>query len=164
MVTMHSERRYPTLSASHPPPGRRTQAVYYRDSHGREPVNEWLERLGASKPDAAAKIDESVDAYLNGRRAADPPPEFPATSQVRGDLRELRVRVGNTRYRLLYQRSHNLVVLLHGFEKNTRETPLDAIRTAQNRFVDFKSRMDAQPRVRPRAAGRDAPSGRGLER
>jgi phage-related protein len=145
------------------PPGT-THVVYYRDPHGHEPVNAWLEGLLATKPAAAAKIDNSIGEHLNGRRAADPPPSFPITSQIDGCLRELRVRFANTRYRLLYQRSGNLLVLLHGFEKNIGAVPSDDKHTAQKRFADFRARMDAEPRQRPRAAGHDAPSRRGLER
>ena len=142
----------------------RTQSVYYRDSQGREPVNDWLDALLAAKPAAVAKIDEFVEEHINGRRADDPPPEFPITSQIEGGLRELRVRFANTRYRLLYQRSGNLVVLLHALEKNTGAIAAADKRIAQQRFADFRARMDAEPRERPRAAGHDAPSRRGLER
>lgn len=138
--------------------------MYYRDPHGREPVNRWLEGLLATKPAAVAKIDEFVQEYLNGRPADKPPPDFPITSQIEGGLRELRVRFANTRYRLLYQRSGNLVVLLHGLEKNTGAIEPADRQIAQRRFVDFRARMDAQPRERPRAAGHDAPSRHGLER
>jgi phage-related protein len=93
----------------------RTQAVYYRDKDGVEPVNEFIETL---PPKRAAKIDDYVEEYLNDRPASAPPPEFPASSQIHGELRELRIRFGNTRYRVLYQRSDNLVVLLHAIEKN----------------------------------------------
>lgn len=141
-----------------------THSVYYRDSHGREPVNDWLESLVQAKPAVVAKIDEYVAEHLNGRRAEGPPPEFPVTSQIEGGLRELRVRFANTRYRLLYQRSGNLVVLLHGFEKKTGAVPAAEKQIAQQRFADFRARMDAQPRQRPRAAGHDAPPRRGLER
>jgi phage-related protein len=140
----------------------RTQAVYYRDADGREPVNRWLEDLLATKPAAVAKIDEFVEEHLNGRRADSPPPEFPITSQIEGGLRELRIRFANTRYRVLYQRSGNLVVLLHALEKKTGAIEAGDTRTAQRRFADFKIRMDASPRERPRAAGHDAPSRRGL--
>jgi phage-related protein len=142
----------------------RAQAVYYRDSQGREPVNDWLEARLATQPRAVAKIDEFVEEHLNGRRAGEPPPEFPITSQIDGGLRELRVRFANTRFRLLYQRCGNLVVLLHAFEKNTGAVSAGDTRIAQQRFSDFKARMDAEPRERPRAAGHDAPSRRGLER
>ena len=138
--------------------------MYYRDSRGREPVNDWLEAVFAEKPTAVAKIDEFVDEYLSGRRAGAPPPEFPITSQIEGGLRELRIRFANTRYRLLYQRSGNLVVLLHGLEKNTGTIEAADRRIAQQRFADFRRRMDAEQRVRPRAVGHDAPSRRGLER
>lgn len=138
--------------------------MYYRDSRGREPVNDWLDSLVTTRPAAAAKIDDRVEEYLNGCRPDAHPPEFPVTSQIEGGLRELRIRFANTRYRLLYQRSGNLVVLLHGLEKNTGAVPAADIRIARERFVDFKARMDAEPRMRPRAAGHDAPSRRGLER
>lgn len=78
----------------------RTQAVYNRDSNGTEP------------PKRAAKIDEFVEEYLNGQPPAVLPPAFPITSQIEGELRELRMGFANTRYRILYQRSENLVVLL----------------------------------------------------
>ncbi|MHB1569928.1 MAG: type II toxin-antitoxin system RelE/ParE family toxin [Solirubrobacteraceae bacterium] len=118
----------------------------------------------ATKPAAAAKIDEYVQEHLNGRRADAPPGEFPITSQVEGGLRELRVRFASTRYRVLYQRSGNLVVLLHGLEKNTAALGAADRRLAQQRFTDFKDRMDAGRRGHPRAAGHDAPSRRALER
>jgi phage-related protein len=72
-------------------------------------------------------------------------------------LRELRVRFANTRYRLLYQRSDNLVALLHAFEKDTGVVPEADKQLAQRRMEDFKARMDAERRVPPRATGKDAP-------
>ena len=136
---------------------RRTQAVYFRDNAGREPVNAFLEDLAHSNPQAAAKIDECVEQHLNGKDASAPPPEHPISSQVDGELRELRVRFGKTRYRILYRRSGLLVVLLHIFEKNTDKLPARDRKLAIRRFADFKARMGAEPRRPPRAAGRDAP-------
>ena len=135
----------------------RTQAVYYRDKAGNEPVREFVATLAATKASAAAKIHGYIDEHLNGMPTSAPPPEFPITSQVDGELRELRVRFGNTRYRVLYQRSGVLIVLLHVFEKNSAGIPQREIAIASDRFADFKTRMDAKPRRRPRAAGHDAP-------
>ena len=132
----------------------RTQAVYYRDSRGNEPVDEFIEVLPAKR---AAKIDDYVEEHLNGKQPDAPPPEFPITSQIEGELRELRVRFANTRYRILYQRSTNLVVLLHAIEKDTGAVPRSDIDLAKRRMVNFKRRMDAERRVPPRAAGKDAP-------
>lgn len=137
----------------------RTQAVFYRDSRGKEPVNDFLESLLEAQPLAVAKIDDAIEEHLNGRDPRHPPPEFPATSQIEGELRELRVRFAKTRYRVLYQRSRNLMVLLHAFEKNTGAVMARDRKTAQARMADFEARMNASPRRRPRAAGRDAPPG-----
>ena len=137
----------------------RMQAVFYRDEQGREPVDDFLEELLKVRPLAAAKIDDAIEEHLNGRDPRDPPPEFPATSQIVGELRELRVRFARTRYRVLYQRSRNLIVLLHLFEKNTGAVPASDRQKAEKRMADFQARMNERPRRRPRAAGRDAPPG-----
>lgn len=141
-------------SDCNPPSVPWTQAIYYRDKKGREPVDEFIDALPAKR---AAKIDDYVDEHLNGRLADAPPPEFPVSSQIEGELRELRVRFANTRYRILYQRSGNLIVLLHAFEKNTGAVPVADKELARRRMEDFKQRMDADLRVPPRAAGHDAP-------
>jgi DNA-binding XRE family transcriptional regulator len=98
----------------------RTQAVYYRDRRGAEPVDEFIQAL---PPRRAAKIDEFIEEHLNGRLPQDPPPPFPVTSQLDGELRELRARFANTRYRILYQRSENLVGLRHAIEKDAGAVP-----------------------------------------
>jgi hypothetical protein len=51
----------------------KTQAIYYRNRHGREPVNDFIEGLDA-KP--AAKIDGFVEEHLNGRVPSAPPPSI----------------------------------------------------------------------------------------
>jgi len=134
----------------------RTHAVYYRDSRGTEPADEFIQAL---PPKHAAKIDEFVEEHLNDRPTTEPPPGFPITSQIEGELRELRVRFANTRYRILYQRSENLVVLLHALEKDTGSVPRSDIELAKQRMADFKRRMNAARRRPPRAAGKDAPPG-----
>jgi phage-related protein len=134
-----------------------TQAIYYRDRRGAEPVDRFIESVPARQ---AAKIDGYIEEHLNGQHPDAPPPEFPLSSQIEGELRELRIRFANTRYRVLYQRSGNLIVLLHAFEKNTGAVPSSEKALAKRRMADFKRRMDAGPRKPPRAAGRDAPASR----
>lgn len=132
----------------------RTQATYYRDKHGVEPVDQFIEALPAKQKE---KIDHQIDEHLNGRPLDAPPPVFPITSQIDGELRELRIRFAGARYRILYQRSGSLIVLLHAFEKNTGSVALSDIALARWRMADFKNRMNATPRKPPRAAGHDAP-------
>ena len=82
----------------------RAGAVYYRDKRRAEPVNDFIEALPPM-----------------GSAANAPPPEFPISSQIEG---ELRVRFGNTRYRVLYQRSEKLVVLARDREEHWRDRGL----------------------------------------
>lgn len=130
-----------------------TQAKFYRDPAGREPVNEFIDTLPAAR---AVAIDNKID-LVNGLPDDAPPLAFPHSSQVRGALRELRCHYGRTLYRILYQRSRNFLVLLHILEKRTGKLPENDIALAEARFRDFRARMNVRPRVPPRAVGHDAP-------
>ncbi len=121
---------------------------------GKNAPQTFIEALPSKR---AAKIDDYIEEHLNGQAIDAPPPEFPVSSQIEGELRELRIRFANTRYRILCQRSGNLIVLLHAFEKNTGAVPASEKALAKRRMVDFKRRMDARPRKPPRAGGKDAP-------
>lgn len=130
-----------------------TQAIYYRDRRGRQPVEEFIDRL---PPRQQVVVDLAIDR-LNGLLPNEPPLAFPATSQVDGELRELRCHYGPVLYRVLYRRSKNLFILLHMLRKNARKLPASDIAVAHARWADFRARMDATPRQPPRAAGDDAP-------
>jgi phage-related protein len=131
-----------------------TTAVHYRDRDGIEPVDEFLESL--DNPRAQAALDLQIDR-LNGLPHDAPPLPFPHSSQIDGGLRELRCHYGRQLYRVLYRRSANLFILLHILRKDSGRIPVGDIELAQGRWADFKERMDATPRVPPRAAGHDAP-------
>lgn len=132
----------------------KTQAVFYRDRQGHEPVDAFIDSLDRAAAQVA--IDNAID-LLNGLSPSAPPLAFPHSSQLAGELRELRAHYGRTRYRILYQRSGNLFILLHAIAKHSGAVPTADIRIAQDRFRDFKARMSKRPRVPPRAAGHDAP-------
>ncbi len=131
----------------------RFQAVFYRDASGREPVREFLDSL---EDDSQAAIGHQI-RRLNLLSDALPHLPFPHSSQVNGELRELRCHYGRELYRVLYRRSERLLVLLHVFAKRSAKVSQRDIAIAQERWDDFRARMDAQPRVPPRAAGHDAP-------
>jgi phage-related protein len=128
-------------------------AVYYRDPDGNEPVRGFLDAL---PDDEHAALANQIDR-LNLLSDDLPQLPFPHSSQVEGELRELRCHYGRNLYRVLYRRSERLIVLLHIFAKRTGKIPERDIKVARDRWDDFKTRMDAQRRVPPRAAGRDAP-------
>ena len=129
------------------------QAVFYRDASGREPVREFIDALD---DDSRVAIEHQI-VRLNLLSDAIPHLPFPHSSQVEGELRELRCHHGRYLYRILYRRSERLVVLLHMFPERSAKINQGDIRVAQDRWEDFKARMDAPRRVPPRAAGHDAP-------
>jgi phage-related protein len=132
----------------------RTQSVYYRDERDRQQVREFIESL-PWRP--MRKIEDVIEEHLNGQAADAPPPGFPISSQIDGELRELRITFAGNQYRILYQRSRNLIVLLHAFVKNTDVVPASAKAAAKWRMADFRKRIDAVPRRPPRPVGDDAP-------
>jgi phage-related protein len=129
------------------------RAVYYRDPKAFEPVRDFVDAL----PEETQAVLENQIARLNLLSDEIPHLPFPHTSQVDGELRELRCHYGRRLYRVLYRRSERLVILLHVFPKRSAKVPAADIRLAKQRWADFKARMDAAHRVPPRAAGRDAP-------
>lgn len=128
-------------------------AVYYREAGGAEPVRDFLDDLD---DEVAAVLAQQIDR-LNLLSGEVPHLPFPHSSQVDGELRELRCHYGRQLYRVLYRRSDRLIVLLHIFSKRTAKIPASEINLAKERWEDFKTRMDRQPRTPPRAAGHDAP-------
>lgn len=106
--------------------------------------------------DVAAVLAQQIDR-LNLLSDEVPHLPFPHTSQVVGELRELRCHYGRQLFRVLYRRSGRLLVLLHIFSKRTAKIPAPEIKIANDRWDDFKERMDADPRTPPRPAGHDAP-------
>jgi phage-related protein len=136
------------------------QAVYYRARDGSQPVRDFFQTL---QPMAAHVVVENQIDRLNLCTEDGPPLPFPHSSQVEGELRELRCHYGNRHYRVLYRRSRNLFVLLHVFPKTTAAIPRREIEVAKERWNDFVARMGARPRIPPRPAGVDAPRPRGRQ-
>lgn len=130
------------------------RAVYYRANDSTEPVRDFIDTLSVQ---CQVLLDNQID-LLNRLTTTDPPLAFPHSSQVRGELRELRCHCGRNLYRILYRRSLNLFILLHIFQKNSAAIPEQEIAIAEARWEDFRARMDAQPHTPPRPGGHDAPA------
>jgi phage-related protein len=123
--------------------------VYYRAADGTEPVDAFIDALDP-------KVQVVLDNQIERLGIFGPHLPFPHSSQIEGELRELRCHYGNTLYRILYRRSRNLFVLLHILEKRTGKIADADKKVARERWADFKRRMDETPRRPPRAAGHDA--------
>ena len=128
-------------------------AVFYRGSDGTQPVDDFIDEL---PPAHQAALDGKIQ-MLNRLSRTSPPLPHPHSSQVRGQLRELRCHYGSVLYRIFYQRSGNFFILLHIIRKDSDALPEADIVIAQERWNDFQVRMNADPRTPPRAMGDDAP-------
>lgn len=102
--------------------------VEFYESEEGYPVRDFLDRLdkrGRAKLLAAIRLLEEEGPAL----------PFPYSSQVRGKLRELRVRSGTTHYRVLYFGAPNrALVLLHALEKRTPKLPDRDVHLAEERM------------------------------
>ena len=92
---------------------KRWQIEFFEEEDGGRPVQDWLDSLlEAVRGKVLARIDLLAE---HG-----PTLDHPYTSQIEGKLREVRLRVGKSRYRVLYFFDEARTgVLLHGFTKNT---------------------------------------------
>ena len=91
---------------------KRWQIKFYEERNGSRPVQTWLDGL---PEEVRGKVLARIDLLADHGPALD----HPYTSQIEGKLREVRLRFGKTRYRVLYFFDEGRVgVLLHGFAKD----------------------------------------------
>jgi phage-related protein len=123
--------------------------TYYRTRDGAEPAREYIDSLDA-------RTRAACQNYIERLAIFGPHLPFPSSSQVDGELRELRPDMGNLHYRLLYRRSDNIFVIVHAFLKPGKRIDPAEIAIAQTRWEDLIERMNADPRRPPRPIGHDA--------
>jgi phage-related protein len=103
----------------------------YKDSKGKEPVAEFLNSLF---PNVRTKVVRSIDLLCNYGVLL----KEPYTKQIKGKLRELRIKDNQGAIRILYfTYTGRRFVLLHGFIKKTDKTPIRDIEIAEKRMNDF---------------------------
>lgn len=113
---------------------RRWKAIFYTTAAGRCPVLETIREL----PQA-----ERVEIGQTLRLVQEEGPDIgmPFTEPVTRDLSAVRVRVGRTRWRLLYfAHLGRELIILHIFAKKTRAMPQREIRIAERRRRDWLAR------------------------
>ena len=104
---------------------------YYKDIKGKEPVKEFLNSL--SLP-AKAKMMRLIE-FLAERGVL---LKEPYTKQIRGKIRELRIKDKQGAVRVLYfTYTGKRFILLHGFIKKTDKTPENDIEIAEKRMNNF---------------------------
>jgi phage-related protein len=123
---------------------------FFAEDDGNLPVRDWLDRL----PD---EVRAKVIARIDLLRESGPALDFPYTSQIEGKLREARLRMGKTRYRVLYFFDENRTgILLHGFTKNTASVEEGDKRIARTRMARHEGRLEtkAKPGKSDRTKGK----------
>jgi phage-related protein len=115
------------------------QVVFYKDAHGNEPVNvyiEWLERQNTKD----AKIRKTkIRTYIKVLALKGLPLTTKICKHLEGDIWELRPN----KDRVLFAGWHKgIFVLLHCFVKESQKTPRREIEKAKKEFADFKERWN----------------------
>ena len=104
--------------------------VFYRTEAGREPVREWL--IGLSR-EARKAIGEDIKTAQFGW-----PLGMPLIRKLEPGLWEIRSDIDQGIARVIFTVEGAMMVLLHGFVKKSRKTPLDELSTARRRLANLK--------------------------
>lgn len=98
---------------------------FYRTEEGREPVREWLKSL---PPDERKAVGDDLRTLQFGW-----PLGMPLVRNLGAGIWEVRTRLPNRIARVLFATYEGDAVLLNGFIKKSRETPLAELRLALRR-------------------------------
>jgi len=118
---------------------------FYAEEDGSFPVLKWLNSLTDA---VRGKVIARIDLLKRGGPTLD----YPYTSQIEGKLREARLRMGKTRYRVLYFfDEHRTGILLHGFTKDTATVEEADKRIGRDRMAKHEARLQASASARSNA-------------
>lgn len=111
---------------------------FYRDANSNEPVAEFLDSLPVETRVKVARLIDLLARY--GVLLKEP-----YTKQVKGKIRELRVKDKQGAIRVLYFGfTGRRFILLHGFIKKTDKIPKREIDIAEKRLNDFIKRYGGE--------------------
>lgn len=118
--------------------------VEFFEADGITPVRDWLDSVSE---EVRGKLLARIDLLaVHG-----PTLDHPYTSQVESKLREIRLRFGKTRYRVLYFFDPDRVaILLHGFTKDTDSLTEADKKTGRLRMERHLLQLARRPVVSPR--------------
>ena len=128
---------------------------FFKGNEEALPVRDWM--LGLPE-----EVRGKLIARIQLLKDHGPSLDFPYTSQIEGRLRDLRLRLGKTRYRVLYFfDDRRTCILLNGFAKNTEAVPPPEIRLALHRMIAHESRGHGSKQGQ---SGKQEPRGSGREK
>jgi phage-related protein len=103
---------------------------FYRTRAGREPVREWLHRLGRDEKKA---IVEDLKTVQFGW-----PVGMPLAEKLERDVWQVRTDLEHRISRVLFTVYGEMIVLLHGFIKKTPRTPAHDLALARRRLQELQ--------------------------
>jgi phage-related protein len=108
---------------------------FFAEEDGSLPVRKWLDGLPQG---VRGKVIARIDLLKKGGPTLD----YPYTSQIEGKLREARLRMGKTRYRVMYFFDETRTgILLHGFAKDTASVEESDKRIGKERMARHEARL-----------------------
>lgn len=110
-----------------------TKIYYYLSPNGNNPFSKFLDSLDHKQQTKILRLIFQIEKY--GLT-----PILPHTKKLSGSpLWELRI-LGQDNLRVIYAIPYkDYILILHGFIKKTRKTPLKELQTAINRHKDWQS-------------------------
>jgi phage-related protein len=107
------------------------RVVFFRTEAGNEPVREWLRDLSKDKKKTIGEDIKTVQfSWPIGK---------PLVDNLGEQIWEVRSRLKDRIARTLFTVHNQEIVLLHGFIKKDRKTPLDDMRLAKKRKYLYRS-------------------------
>ena len=107
----------------------RLKVAFYKADIGDEPVRKWLQEL--EKEDKKA-IGEEIKTVQFGW-----PLGMPIVRKLEKDLWEVRISLKNRIARVLFTVNADTMVLIHGFIKKSKKTPVNDLKIAKQRLKSF---------------------------
>jgi phage-related protein len=107
------------------------RVVFFRTETGNEPVREWLKGLSKEEKKVIGEDVKTVQFTW--------PIGKPLVDNLGEQIWEVRSRLRNRIARTLFTVHDQEIVLLHGFIKKDRKTPLEDLRLAKKRSSLYRS-------------------------
>ncbi|MBN1630272.1 MAG: type II toxin-antitoxin system RelE/ParE family toxin [Thermoleophilia bacterium] len=102
---------------------------FYASATGREPVKEWLLELSAED---RRVVGEDIKTAQYGW-----PLGMPVVRKLEPGLWEIRSFIRDGTARVVFAVDQRTMILLHGFVKKSRKTPVSDLKTARRRLADL---------------------------
>lgn len=112
------------------------EIIFYKDAQGNNPIEEFFLELAKDNKVLLSQARKGIEKLRNRSYHREP-----LSKHIEPGLWELRVKAGTDIFRIVYTFAKGrIIILLHGFIKKTRKTPLGELNVARKRLKELKTR------------------------